>query len=249
MQLIKITAVSILAGAVLIFSGCATVEQKDPDDPFEGSNRSFHNFNDALDRNIMVPVAEGYLAITPDPVRDSVTNFFDNVKYINVIVNDLLQGKVGDFMHDSGRFIVNSTVGIGGLFDPASEVGLAQHDEDLGQTLGVWGSDEQAYLVLPFFVPNSIRDAPDLVSSWLLNPLSYLTAAISWPLTAVDWINIRANLLDETEFVDQAALDPYTFIREAYLQRREFLIHDGNPPVDDFEDFFEDEDEGVLKIF
>ena len=239
-----------LIAAVTLLSGCATAEKRNPDDPLEPSNRSFHNFNDSLDRNIMVPVARGYRKVVSAPVRQGVTNFFDNVAYLNVIANDLMQGKVGRFFSDSTRFVVNSTIGLGGLLDPATLMGLQKGDEDLGQTLGVWGAGEGAYLVIPLFGPSSVRDVPDLALSRFLNPLTYFAMPISLPFTVLDTINDRANLLETTELVEEAALDPYSYIREAYRQRREYLIYDGNPPLGDLDELFEDEEEpgGVLRV-
>ena len=236
--------------ALGLVTGCATTPDGDPGDPYEAANRKIYNFNDSLDRNIMQPVARGYVKVTPKPVRTGVTNFFDNVSYLNVIFNDLLQGKPGQFLADSGRFIVNSTIGLGGLFDPAKEMGLGAHDEDLGQTFGVWGAGEGAYLNIPLAGPNSFRDAPDLASSMLLNPLTYLNPIITVPLAVFGGINTRANLLEATNILDQAALDPYTFVREAYRQQREYKIYDGDPPGDAFDDYLEGEgDAAILKIY
>lgn len=237
-----------VVGLALTLGACATVESPDETDPFESANRTAYGFNDSLDRNFFKPVAKAYANVTPDPVRDSVTNFFNNVSYLNVLLNDILQGKIGQFVQDSGRFVVNSTIGIGGLFDPATQMGLARHNEDLGQTFGTWGAGEGAYLVLPFVGPNSVRDMPDIATSTLLNPLTYLNAVVTIPLNIVNLINTRANFLEATDFVDQAAIDPYTFVRESYRQSREFQIYDGNPPDDEYEQYIED-DGGVLKVF
>ena len=237
-----------------VLSGCASTGDPayEEGDPLAPTNRSMYKVNDSLDRNFVRPVAETYADITPDPVRTGISNFFDNVTYLNVILNDLLQGKLVQFLSDSGRFLVNSTIGIGGLFDPATEMGLAEHNEDLGQTFGSWGADEGAYLVLPFIGPNSTRDAPDVVTSLLVNPLTYLSAPITIPLGLLNAINTRADLLEATDFVDQAALDPYTFVREAYRQNREYQIYDGNPPSDGYDEFIEEDDPppgAVLKVF
>jgi phospholipid-binding lipoprotein MlaA len=234
-------------------SGCATSGQAtDPSDPFEETNRSFYKFNDGLDKNFFQPVARGYAKVAPPGVRDSVTNFFDNATYLNVIMNAFLQGKFDQGFQDSGRFIVNSTLGIGGLFDPATGMGLPQHDEDLGQTFGVWGAEEGAYLMLPLFGPDTVRDVPDRITSPFTNPLFYLAGTITIPLTALQAINERANFLEATRLRDEAALDPYTFTREAFRQQRNFLIYDGNPPssgLDEFIEALDDTDAGVLKVF
>ena len=237
----------VVAGLV---TGCASTPNGDPGDPYEATNRKIYNFNDSIDRNVLQPVARGYVNVTPKPVRNGVTNFFGNVGYLDTIANDLLQGKPTQFLKDSGRFIVNSTIGLGGLFDPAKEMGLSAHQEDLGQTFGVWGAGEGAYLTIPLFGPSSFRDAPGFASAMLLNPLTYLNAVVTIPLTVVNAINTRANLLEATNIRDQAALDPYTFVREAYRQQREFKIYDGNPPGDDFDDYLEGEgDAAILKIY
>jgi phospholipid-binding lipoprotein MlaA len=235
-----------------LLAGCASTATKtnDPGDPYEGMNRSFYNFNDSLDRNFFEPVARGYVKVTPDPVRTGVTNFFGNVNYLNVILNDLLQGKGQQLAADTGRFVVNSTLGIGGLFDTAKHIGMPEHDEDLGQTLGTYGAGEGAYLVLPFMGPNSFRDLPNSATSMLLNPLTYLNGIVTLPLGVLNAVNTRANLLEASSIRDQAALDPYTFVREAYRQQREYKIYDGNPPSDGFEDYVEeDSDAAILKIY
>ena len=246
----KASACVLLSG---ILAGCAStpaIQSDETRDPYEGMNRSFYNFNDAIDRNFFEPVARGYVKVMPDPIRSGVTKFFGNVSYINIIANDLLQGKVGQLTKDTGRFVVNSTVGIGGLFDPATSFGMPEHDEDLGQTFGTWGMGEGAYLVLPLMGPNSFRDLPNSASSMLLNPLTYLNGIVTLPLGVLNAVNTRANLLEATSIRDQAALDPYTFVREAYRQQREYKIYDGNPPGDGFEDYVEgDADAAILKIY
>ena len=246
----RITHVAALIVVLGLVSGCASTPNGDPGDPYEATNRKIYNFNDSIDRNFMQPVVRGYVKVTPQPVRSGVTNFFDNVGYLNVITNDLLQGKPTHFLSDTGRFLVNSTIGLGGLFDPAKEMGLRAHDEDLGQTFGVWGAGAGAYLNIPLAGPSSFRDAPGFVAATLLNPLIYLNPIVNIPLGVINAVNIRANLLDATNIRDQAALDPYTFVREAYRQQREFKIYDGNPPGDGFEDYLEGEgDSAILKIY
>lgn len=242
--------VLVAALSLVLLSGCSSTATTDAGDPHEAVNRKFYAFNDTLDKNILEPVAKKYASVTPDPVRESVTNFFDNVSYLNTIANDLLQGKLSDFVSDSGRFVVNSTIGIGGLFDPATDLGLNQHDEDLGQTFGVWGAGEGAYLTLPFLGPSSYRDVSSPVMGMLLNPLTYLAAVVTVPVGVVNAVNTRANLLDASRIRDQAALDPYTFVREAWRQQREYQIYDGNPPGDGFEEYIEGEgDAAILRVY
>ncbi|MSR15236.1 MAG: VacJ family lipoprotein [Gammaproteobacteria bacterium] len=252
MQTGRIHAATVALIVSVLGSGCASTAPKsaDPTDSLEGMNRSFYSFNDSLDKNFFEPIARGYVKVAPTPVRGSVTKFFENVNYLNIITNDLLQGKGGQFASDTGRFLVNSTMGIGGLFDPATSLGMPEHDEDTGQTLGTWGANEGTYLVLPLMGPSSVRDLPDAATSMLLNPLTYLNAIVTLPLGVLNAINTRANLLEASSIRDQAALDPYTFVREAYRQQREYKIYDGNPPGDGFEDYVEgDADAAILKIY
>jgi phospholipid-binding lipoprotein MlaA len=230
-------------------TGCATTSNtgaSDADiDPLESINRPVYSFNDGLDRLIIKPVAMGYADVTPQPLRTGVTNFFNNLAYLNVIMNSSLQGKLDQSLSDIFRFVFNSTLGVAGVFDVATVMGLEAHREDLGQTLAVWGSGQGAYLTLPFFGPNTVRDTPDLVSSWFLNPINYTVSTIAWPAIALNIINNRANLMQTTNLLDSAATDPYSFTREAYLQQRESLIRDGMPPEgDDFEQMFEEESGG-----
>ncbi len=235
-----------LALSTLGLSGC-TMGSKEDKDPLEGVNRVVYDVNDTLDKALIKPVAKVYSKVTPKGVRMGVTNFFDNVSYLNVIANDLLQGKFRQAGHDTGRFLLNSTVGFGGLFDVAGYSGMVANDEDFGQTLGKWGFGEGAYLVLPIRGPNSLRDAPDLATSWLLNPLTYISSGVTIPLAILSGVNERANYLEATRIRDEAALDPYSFTREAYRQNREYKIYDGNPPNQDLE--YIEEPEGVLKIY
>ena len=232
----------LVLGMILAATGCATTHNEPGQDPLEPANRVFFNVNETLDRAMLKPVAQGYVRITPAPVRTGVTNFFNNLGYLNVILNDVLQGKFEQGVNDSLRFIFNSTLGIGGWFDVAGDnMGLPAHEEDFGQTLAVWGLDKGFYLYLPLFGPNTLRDSADFIPSTLLNPFFYASGSILLPLNAVNAINTRANLLEASNIRDEAALDPYAFTREAYLQQREFLIHDGNPPISDYEDIFEED--------
>jgi phospholipid-binding lipoprotein MlaA len=243
---------AVLLAAALV-TGCAsnqTIDGEVNPDPYEDTNRSFYKFNDALDRHIMTPVAKNYVKVTPEPVRDGVTNFFDNLEYLNVILHSFLQGKLGQGISDVTRFVVNSTVGIGGLLDVATSMGLKENDEDLGQTLAVWGVDPGVYLYIPFLGPYTARNSPDVASSYFTNPFTYISTIFLLPVSALNLINDRANLLEASEFVEEASIDPYSFTREAYLQQRRYLIHDGNPPSEGYDDIFEIglEDEPQLVI-
>ena len=220
-------------------TGCATVQSADvetsDDDLLESMNRPMYRVNDFLDQTVAEPIADVYLEYMPKPIRNSISNFLDNVTYPNVILNDFLQGKGKQGLEDSGRFVVNSTFGLFGIWDMATHLGLEAHDEDFGQTLGVWGVDDTTYLVLPLIGPNSLRDAPDLGVSTLTNLLFYVSNPVAIPITVLGLVDRRARVAGAVNFRNEAAVEPYLFTREAYLQRRNFLIHDGNPPVEDDE--------------
>ena len=201
-------------------------------DPLERVNRAIYKFNDRFDRAILKPVAKGYDAITPDPVQHSIRSFFSNLLSPTVVVNDLLQAKFRQSAADTGRFLVNSTVGIVGLFDVAKHIGLKPHDEDFGQTLGVWGVGEGPYLVWPILGPKNLRDSFGWFGDFATNPVTYVKDSTDqWGLWAVDLVDTRASLLGVSDVLQQAAgEDEYLFVREAYRQRRTNLIYDGNPP-------------------
>lgn len=242
---------------VSLFFGCATNQEKSAatPDPIEPTNRVFYDFNERLDRHLIKPIAEGYVKITPELIRTSITNFYDNLAYLNIILNSFLQGKFEQGFSDAGRFLINSTLGIAGIFDVSTSAGLKKHNEDLGQTLATWGVGRGTYLYLPIQGPDTARNLPNIATKLALNPLTYISGVILFPITALNVINIRANLLDATNIRDEAAVDPYSFTREAYLQQREFLVHDGNPPTEGYDDIFDEEldfgngeEDAVLKI-
>ena len=231
-----------------MLSGCATsLEQRDP---YEKFNRHVFRFNQDVDQILLKPVAETYKTFVPVPLNKGITNFFSNVNEIVVVANDLLQLKFEQAFSDAGRFFVNTTIGVLGLFDVADKTGLPKHDEDFGQTLGYWGFDPGPYLVLPFFGPSSMRDVLGRGLDTFLDPRVYY--ANSERKDVQDFViftnvlratDIRADLLGVEEILDTAALDSYTYIRDAYLQRREYLVHDGHPPkreTFDEEDLFDD---------
>ncbi len=238
---------------VALFSGCATVRPHDKDetsferiDPYEKANRGSYKFTDVVDRKILEPVANFYIDYVPNPVRRSVANFYDNLEYPNVVLNAFLQGKVRQGFQDSLRFIVNSSAGVGGLFDVASHMGLVQHNEDFGQTLGVWGVDAKTYIFIPILGPSSNRDIADIPVSTITNPLFFagifvLGAPVTVPLGILAAIDLRARLSGPMKIRDEAALDPYLFVRDAYLQQRKHLIYNGNPPPDVYEDLMKEE--------
>lgn len=229
----------VAALALAMLTGCATTRSPDSRDPIEPVNRAVYEFNDGLDRAVLKPVAQGYRAVLPSPVRTGVRNFFANLRDPWIAVNQLLQGKVNDALSDTWRFIANTTFGIGGVFDIASDMGMPKHQEDFGQTLGVWGLEPGPYLVLPFFGPSSARDGTGLVADIFVGyaPIDIprwldLEHRVTWrnALIALDVINIRSNLLDATNVLEEAALDRYAFLRDAYFQRRLSQVYDGNPP-------------------
>mgnify|MGYP003383316476 FL=1 len=225
----RIKSVAAAVAAAGLLAGCAT--SGNPKDPIEGFNRAMYAFNDGLDTAIIKPVATGYDAVLPTPVKTGVTNFFGNIEDVFIGVNNLLQGKIPAAASDFGRFLINSTVGILGLIDWASDAGLEKHDEDFGQTFGRWGVGNGAYVVIPVFGPRTARDTVGLVLDVATDPVAQHRPKRTRDIAVVlRLVNDRANLLAADKVVEEAALDKYSYIRDAYLQRRRNLIHDGNPP-------------------
>ena len=217
--------------AVSVLSGCAT--GTNPRDPFETVNRKIYDFNEAIDRTYLQPTAYVYRTIVPQFVRASVSNFFSNINDIIVGLNNLLQGKFTAAYSDLGRIAMNSTLGIGGLFDVASEAGIERHEEDFGQTLGVWGVGDGPYLVLPLFGPSNARDAVGRVADYKADLVGYVDPVRARnQLWGTRIVNRRSELLDASTVLQTAALDPYEFVRDAYMQRRRNLIYDGAPPME-----------------
>lgn len=216
--------------SVVSLQGCAT--GKNPKDPFEEVNRSVFRFNETLDRYALRPVARGYRAAVPTPVRGGITNVFGNFRDVTTAINNLLQFKLKAAASDVGRVTINTTVGIFGIFDVATPIGLEKNDEDFGQTLGVWGVGDGPYLVLPLLGPSTVRDGVGLIGDYHTDPQFYLIteAPENWIAFGTRIVNLRANLLEAERLFDQAAIDRYAFLRDAYLQRRRNLIFDGNPP-------------------
>jgi phospholipid-binding lipoprotein MlaA len=241
----------------LTLSGCASLDgPTDPSDPFERYNRSMDSFNSNVDSYVLKPVAKGYDAITPTFVQKGVGNFFSNLDDVQVIFNDLFQFKFKQLASDTGRLVINSSVGVLGLIDWASDMGLEKHNEDFGQTLGYWGVSSGPYLILPLLGPSTVRDTGGLaVDSTYLDPINNevheqwvypnRNRDASAGLTIVKVIDVRAGLLKAESVLNEAALDPYIYVREAFLQRRHSLIYDGSPPTEsdiDSDDFFEEDD-------
>ena len=215
--------------AVAMLAGCSTVQTPIKEDPIEGFNRTIFKFNDTVDQYALKPVAKGYVFITPQPVRDSVTNFFSNIGDVYTAANNLLQLKITDGVEDIMRIVINTVFGVGGLFDVATLARLPKHNNDLGLTLGHYGVPAGPYLVLPLFGPSTVRDAVGTLGNYYVNPLSYVDPeGFRWALYGLNIISTRANLLGAGDVLAGAALDKYSFVRNAYLQRRKYQLSDGN---------------------
>ena len=206
-------------------------------DPWESWNRKVFAFNEKLDDKVLKPVATAYADVVPAPVRQGIDNFFGNIGDVWTSVNNLLQGKIEDGLSDFARFTLNSTLGIGGLFDIASEAKIPKHKEDFGQTLGRWGVPTGPYVVLPFLGPSTLRDSVGYFADRQASP-SVLPGADAerYAITALELLNTRTNLLQAGNFVDSVALDKYSFLRDAYLSRRRDALYDGAPPMETFDD-------------
>lgn len=217
-----------------LLGGCAT--SGNPKDPIEGFNRAMYAFNEGLDTVLIKPVAQGYEAVLPTPVRTGVTNFFGNIADFFIGVNNLLQGKPDQAVSDIGRVLINSTVGILGIFDVATNAGLEKHEEDFGQTFGRWGVGDGAYVVLPVFGPRTVRDTFGLVLDIAADPVANIgDIPTRNSALALRLIDTRADLLPADKVIEEAALDKYSYVRDGYLQRRRNLIHDGNAPREPLE--------------
>ena len=222
---------SALAAALL--AGCASVPNRlsDPRDPLEPVNRAVFRFNTDFDKAFMVPLAKGYKAITPEVVNRGITNMFANVDDVTSLVNNILQFKILRAGSDVGRIVLNSTVGVLGFLDVATNVGLTSYKEDFGQTLGYWGIPPGAYVMLPIFGPSDLRDTVGFAGDLVTDPFfSIKTGKVYWGVGALRMVDFRADRLGAGEILEDAALDPYVFLRDAYLQRRQNLVYDGNPP-------------------
>lgn len=220
----------VLVLSLALLGGCATASN--PRDPLEPVNRAIYSFNDGFDRVIAKPVAEGYRSAIPGLIRTGISNFFSNLGDVWIAANNLLQGKVNDAANDFGRVVINTSIGLLGLIDVASDAGLEKHNEDFGQTLGRWGLESGPYVVLPFLGPSTLRDA---LSYGLVDAQADFVAQADHVPTRntlffIRGLDTRANLLDASRVLEEAALDKYNFTRDAYLQRRRSLIYDGNPP-------------------
>lgn len=222
-----------IALAILVLasvSGCVTLppdHQRVPQDPWESWNRGVYKFNDKLDRTVAKPVATAYVKHVPQPLRTGVSNFFDNLRSPTVMINDALQAKLLAAANDLGRFLLNSTLGLGGLLDPASAAGLDKNNEDFGQTLGKWGVHPGPFVELPIIGPSDLRDAPAKVVDGYTNPTTYVNNNwVEYGLYVPYFVDVRAQLLPLDDTLKKT-YDPYAFIRDAFLQRRAYLVSDG----------------------
>lgn len=241
-----------LAISLLLLSGCASNQPREPgeaNDPFEPVNRAVYRFNEIADKYAIRPVAKGYQTVTPAVIRTGITNFFDNISYPVDIVNALLQGKFRQGGRDTARLAVNTTIGILGFMDPATNMGLVKHDEDFGQTFGAWGIGQGPYVVVPIFGPRTMRSGIGDLAGVYVNPqFLVFNSSVQTKLNIFWLLHVRSTLLGFDDEI-QRAFDPYTFVRDSYLQHRQYLLYDGNPPeaefdfadeeIDDFEEEFE----------
>ena len=228
--------------ATLLAGGCASTPPGDPVeyDPWEAPTRSLYRFNEGLDKISFKPLAKGYVKVIPGPVRRSVTNFSRNLSTPGSMLNNFLQGKPAQGFGEFGRFLINSTIGIGGLFDVAGSAGLEAHREDFGQTAAVWGIPSGPFVMLPFLGPRSVRDALTLPLDIAADPLRYYDDdKVRYSLWLLRLTDVRARLLPLEDLLKDSA-DPYVTMRESYLQNREFEIYDGDPPVEDDDDFYDE---------
>ncbi|MBN3810199.1 VacJ family lipoprotein [Paraburkholderia sp. Ac-20347] len=232
---------------LLVTSGCATGPDRKPGDPFEPANRAIFTFNDALDTHIAQPIAKGYQKVTPQPIRQAITNFFSNLGDVSNFANDLLQLKITDATEDLMRLAMNSTFGLGGLIDFATPAGLPKHHQDFGLTMGHYGVPAGPYLVLPVFGPSSVRDGIGMGVDVKFNILNYIEPAVRNPMYIAQFVSARADLLGATDLLQQAALDKYSFVRDAYRQQRQSLIRgsqNSNAPLPDYGDPGASDDNG-----
>ncbi len=232
-QLLRGTTLAVLA---FLLAGCAHHPADDPADPLEPVNRAFFTFNEKADQYALRPAAKAYAYVVPEPARNGVTNFFDNLNEPRNIVNALLQLKFKQTAINLGRLSLNTVVGLGGFIDVASEVGLAPHEEGFGQTLGYWGVGEGWYLMLPLVGPSDNRDIVGMIADTFTYPSYFLPGRYDvyvYSARAVSLLNTRANLLSTDRLLNEQ-FDRYLFVRTAFLQRRQNLIYDGNPPLDDY---------------
>jgi phospholipid-binding lipoprotein MlaA len=224
----RFITVALLAGVF----GCATNPDRDPRDPWEPMNRRINSFNEVVDENLARPVAQAYRDNIHVEIRTRIANFFANLADPFIGVNNILQAKLEEGLDDFGRFLINTTIGLFGIHDVATEAGLEKHNEDFGQTFGRWGAGPGPYLVIPLLGPSNVRDAAGTAVDWYTDPTveSVRPIRLRNTLYGLRFVNARAELLDASKLLEEAALDKYVFLRDAYLQRRRSLVYDGRAP-------------------
>lgn len=239
---------------LLVCTGCGTVpkaeHQEGVHDPYQPLNRKSYRFTDEIDRRLFEPIADAYIKYVPEAAQRPISNFYHNLSYPGVALNSFLQGKFRQGFSDTMRFVINSTIGVGGLSDMAGHMGFPKHNEDFGQTLAVWGLDSGSYLFIPLYGPSNTRDVVDMPASVFTDGLFYLAYALGGPviipLAILRIIDKRASLSGPMKIRDESALDPYLFVREGYMQQREYEIHDGNLPVSHYDDDLLADDPGQM---
>lgn len=232
----KTVRVLLLAVSSVLLFGCASLPpdaKRDPRDPWERMNRTTFKVNTALDHAVTRPIARTYEKVTPQLVRTGVSNFVDNLWYPVTIANDLLQAKFKPFAQDTGRFVLNTLVGVGGIFDPATQAGLPKNQEDLGQTFGRWGAKPGPYFVIPLLGPSDVRDGIGKLGDAFMAPLSYVNNNYyRYGIYGLYIVDTRYRLLPQDKLLDEA-YDPYTLLKNAYLQRRQYQVTDGKVSEED----------------
>ena len=226
----------LLAALLFLLAGCASTAEGDPRDPFEGWNRGVYKFNEKFDDVLARPVAQGYQDFVPRQLRDRVRNFFGNLADPFIGVNNLLQGKLSEGVEDWARFFFNTTIGLLGIHDVATELGFEKHNEDFGQTFGRWGAGPGPYLILPILGSSNVRDGLGTALDIYTDPMGEVRPIDARnSLIVLRGTQVRADLLDASRILEEAALDKYVFQRDAHLQRRRSLVYDGRAPRERFE--------------
>lgn len=235
--------VALALAAALLLSACAGTQSRDTDpvaDPWEGYNRKMHAFNMTADKYLLRPAALAYENILPPPLKAGISNFFENLNWPTTFLNQLMQGKFRESGASTGRFLVNTTVGILGLFDPATRLGIPQYDEDFGQTLATWGWEDSRYFVFPFLGPSTLRDTMGRSFYGYVHPISYMIREESeYRPLILDVVQTRAKFLPRDQELEDA-YDSYVLLRDVYLQNRRFEIYDGDPPLEDYDLYLEE---------
>ena len=220
---------AVIALIASLVAGCAATPSRI--DPFEPMNRAFYDVHTAVDDAVVRPAVQAYIDIVPEPIRQSVSNVFNNIDDMISAVNDLLQGDLDRFGNDMGRVILNTGFGFAGIFDLASQVGIPRGNQDFGLTFGKWGFDQGPYLFIPLFGPTTFRDGAGWITRLAIGPVGYIPdVPVRNILYGTGAVDVRAQYMGATKMVDTAALDRYLFIRNAYLQRRRYMVYDGKPP-------------------